>query len=265
MATIDDIAVLTSENVRLNYTLAGMGSRVAAFLADNVVIGLVSVALVFVFIALGMDTEEFSQMDPGALSMLSAMFIVFLTALQWGYYFFFEWLNWGQTPGKQLLGIRVGMADGAPVDLVACGLRNLIRIADLFLAAIGITFFIMIFTPRYQRLGDLAAGTVVIKRRKLTFDDVLNASREQDRIAVMRPKPLETKPGISRMRISDAEKALLERFMDRKDSLPRDIRSNLAKDLAGRFRAYVPGTEFSELSDEDLIADVWQDIRSSNG
>ena len=280
MTTIDDIAVLTSENVRLNYTLAGMGSRVAAFLADNVIIGLATVGLLFLFSLLGMNPDEFAQMDPGALSLISAIFIITITILQWGYYFLFEWLNWGQTPGKQLLGIRVGMADGAPVDLVASALRNLIRFADLFLAAIGVTFFIMIFTPRYQRLGDLVAGTVVIKRRKLTFDDVLNASRERDRVAASRPKSIETAPGTSRLRISDAEKALVARFMERRESLPKDVRMNLARDLASRLRTHLAGSglagsgltgselarsELVELSDEDLIAHISRTLPDSNG
>jgi uncharacterized RDD family membrane protein YckC len=265
MTTIDDIAVLTSENVRLNYTLAGMGSRVAAFLADNVIIGLVSLGLLLLFTLMGMNPEEFTQMDPGALSFVSGIFIVAITVLQWGYYFFFEWLNWGQTPGKQLLGIRVGMADGAPVDLVACALRNLVRFVDLFLAAIGVTFFIMIFTPRYQRLGDLVAGTVVIRRRRLTFDDVLNASREQDRIAASRPKPVEPGPGTVKLRISDAEKTLLSRFIERRNSLPPDVRLNLAKDLAARLRTHMPGSELAELPDEELISEVWKNLSSTNG
>jgi hypothetical protein len=157
------------------------------------------------------------------------------------------------------------MADGAPVDLVACALRNLVRFADMFLAGIGVTFFIMIFTPRYQRLGDLVAGTVVIKRRRLTFDDVLNASREQDRVAASRPKQEESGPSVPRLRISDAEKTLIGRFLERRNSLPLDVRTNLAKDLAIRLRANMAGSELAELSDEDLISEVWKNLSAKNG
>lgn len=265
MTNIDDIAVLTSENVRLNYTLTGMGSRVTAFLADSLIITLLTTAIAFIFMALGMDMSEVDPANPGTFPPGFIIFIIASTLLQWGYYFFFEWLNWGQTPGKHLLGIRVSMADGAPVDLIACGVRNLVRLVDLFLAFIGITFFIMIFTPRYQRLGDLAAGTVVIKRRKLTFDDVLNAAREADRIAASRPQPREPVAGAPRIRISDAERALISKFIERRNALPADVRIKLASDLSARLRSQIPGSEMSELSDEEVIVAVWENDSASNG
>lgn len=264
MTNIDDIAVLTSENVRLNYTLTGMGSRVAAFLADSLIITLLTTAFAFLFMAFGMNLGEVDPTDPGSFSPGIVLFIIATFFLQWGYYFFFEWMNWGQTPGKHLLGIRVSMADGAPVDLIACGVRNLVRLVDLFLAFIGITFFIMIFTPRYQRLGDLAAGTVVVKRRKLTFDDVLNAARESDRIAASIPQPREPVAG-ARIRISDAERALVVRFIERRNALPADVRIKLARDLSARLRSRVPGSEVSELSDEDVIVAVWENEAASKG
>ena len=265
MTNIDDIAVLTSENVRLNYTLTGMGSRVTAFLADSLIITLLTTAIAFLFMAFGMNLSEVDPTNPGSFSLGFVIFIIASFFLQWGYYFFFEWMNWGQTPGKHLLGIRVSMADGAPVDLIACGVRNLVRLVDLFLAFIGITFFIMIFTPRYQRLGDLAAGTVVVKRRKLTFDDVLNAARKTDRIAASLPQPREPVAGTTRIRISDAERALVSRFIERRNALPADVRIKLARDLSARLRSRVPGSEMSELSDEDVIVAVWENDSASNG
>ena len=114
MAPIDDIAVLTSENVRLTYTLAGMGSRFAAFLADSLIIGLLMVAVTFLFFMFGLSFDEFGEINMGQMSIITAIYIVVMTFLLWGYYFFFEWINWGQTPGKQLVGVRVSMADGAP-------------------------------------------------------------------------------------------------------------------------------------------------------
>jgi uncharacterized RDD family membrane protein YckC len=257
MSTLDDIAVLTSENVRLNYTLAGIGSRVAAFLADSLVIGLVSVALTFVFMSLGLlDPSGIEGADQTSITLKAGLYIATLTFLYWGYYFFFEWMNWGQTPGKQLVGIRVAMADGAPVDLTACALRNIIRIIDLALAAIGVTFFIMIFTPRYQRLGDIAAGTVVVKRRQLSFDDVYSAALDLDRRTSSETSKNAEKP-VS-VRLSDQERLLVERFSERRESLPPDVRKKLAADLASRIRSRVANEKMADLSDEELIIAIYK-------
>jgi len=255
MAPIDDIAVLTSENVRLTYTLAGMGSRVAAFLADTLIIVLMSIAVTVLFMTVGFSLSALgNEMTEGAVSLLGAIYIFVITFLYWGYYFFFEWINWGQTPGKQLLGIRVSMADGAPADIVACATRNVVRIVDLILASLGITFFIMIFTPRYQRLGDLAAGTVVVRRRRLTFEDIYEAARRSEEKAAEIMARASSRTGAElNIRINDTETALLRKFMERRESLPPDVRRKLAADLARRIRAKAPGASADSLGSEALI------------
>jgi uncharacterized RDD family membrane protein YckC len=274
MTTIDDIAVLTSENVRLNYTLTGMGSRIAAFLLDSLLLLLVFFAVTTIFILLGMSWAAFDNVKLESFSLLEALYILVMAVIYWGYYFFFEWINWGQTPGKQLLGIRVSAADGAPADMVQCAIRNLIRIVDLILAGLGITFFIMIFTPRYQRIGDLAAGTVVIKRRQLGFDDVLNAARQADRTAAQAARSVtvtarpgagaESAEGSLRIRVDDAEQALIDRFMERRESLPPNVRKTLVKDLARRIREKSPGESIASMSDEQVIEAAYKTRTSNN-
>lgn len=263
MAPIDDIAVLTSENVRLTYTLAGMGSRFAAFLADSLIIGLLMVAVTFLFFMFGLSFDEFGEINMGQMSIITAIYIVVMTFLLWGYYFFFEWINWGQTPGKQLLGVRVSMADGAPADTVACATRNVVRIVDTMLAFLGITFFIMIFTPRYQRLGDLAAGTVVVKRRRLTFDDVFAASRARDRAAVSAARELEMADISIPVKITDTERKVLERYIERREGLPEHVRKKLARDLAGRLRTRAPGGTADTLGDDRLIEAVLKEQKKA--
>jgi len=260
---IDDIAVLTSENVRLTYTLAGMGSRFAAFLADTLIIGLFMIAVTVLFFLFGFSVDELGDLNMGQMSIITAIYIVIMTFLLWGYYFFFEWINWGQTPGKQLLGIRVAMANGAPADTVACATRNVVRVVDLALAFLGITFFIMIFTPRYQRLGDLVAGTVVVKRRRLTYDDVYQASRSADRAAESAARELEMSEISVPVKISETERKVLTRFIERKRSLPENVRKKLAGDLAGRLRPRVSSGAADTLSDERLIDAVLKEEKKA--
>jgi len=265
MPNIDDIAVLTSENVRLNYSLAGMGSRVVAFLLDSIIVVLTMGGVTVIFLAIDPATVNFAEIESTAQSFLGMIFIILIFLIIWGYYFFFEWLNWGQTPGKSALGIRVASADGAPAGVTACAIRNIVRVIDLMLAGVGVTFFVMIFTPRYQRLGDLAAGTVVVKRRQLSFDTVLNAARSADQAAfyaqqeaaaraqtMYRPGSNITETNL-KIRIDDSERVLIEKFIERRHMLPVDVRRKLARDLAARIRSRLPGDALGHLDDEPFL------------
>ena len=253
MAGIDDIAVLTSENVRLTYTLANLGSRMTAFIIDFMIVIMLLIGLIAIFRNDGLETGE-SRIFAGGIGVeLSSCGCIYFLAsfVLWGYWFFFEWINWGQTPGKQAMGIRVSAARCAPADLVACAVRNVVRFADMFLAAVGVTFLILIFTPRYQRLGDLAAGTVVVKRRKLSFDDVLYASKAADRAS-----SAETGSGpivSSGLRLTDAEVSVVSRILERRETLPPDVRRNIAKDLADRFRSRLGTDALGDFNDEGIL------------
>jgi uncharacterized RDD family membrane protein YckC len=256
MTASDRIAVLTSENVRLSYTLAGLGSRMTAFIIDSILItlGIFGISIIF-YLGGSIRFSDFEDISKG-MSVALAIYIAVTTFLIWGYYFFFEWINWGQTPGKQIMGLRVAMADGAPADIGACAVRNVIRIVDNALAAVGITIFIMIFTPRYQRLGDIAAGTVVVRRRRLTIDEVISASRAADKKISSQLESDETARSLSKIKITEAEINLIVRFLTRRDSLPGHLRSKFAKDSADRLRSRITDEEIKSLDDEDLLQKI---------
>src|SRR6185295_16837223 len=96
-----------------------------------------------------------------------AMFILFVMALTvwWFYGALFETFLNGQTPGKYVLGLRVLTENGQPINGMQAALRNLFRAADLFLGVVGLV--VMALNRRYQRLGDLVAGTIeVIEERQ---------------------------------------------------------------------------------------------------
>src|SRR5207244_1814355 len=84
----------------------------------------------------------------------------------WGYFLLFEALNGGRTPGKRLMGIRVVMDTGHPLTFTAAAVRNLVRIVDmqpLFTYQVGLAF--VLFHAQNKRLGDIVAGTVVVRDR----------------------------------------------------------------------------------------------------
>jgi uncharacterized RDD family membrane protein YckC len=141
-------SVATPEGVDLALVPAGIVPRVSAFAIDLAIRG----------VLLGVVASVLGIL--GALGMGLMLLITFL--VEWFYPVAFEVLGQGATPGKRSLGLTVVESDGRPVGFAASVIRNLLRTADFlpFLFGFGILF--MLFHPRFQRLGDLAAGTLVV-------------------------------------------------------------------------------------------------------
>jgi uncharacterized RDD family membrane protein YckC len=177
--TIDgQINVVTPENVAFHYEVAGPFRRLPAYLIDlslRVVIAfLMGLALVFI--------AGTSLGDIGMGFLLIGFFI--LTHFYGG---LFETFWNGQTPGKRLIGLRVLSVDGRPINALQAVLRNILRDVDTMPYAFGmfvpelqlvgmywVGVISMAFTERYQRLGDLAAGTMVVVERKSWSHGVVN-------------------------------------------------------------------------------------------
>lgn len=141
-------ALATPEGVDLTLVPVGAVARASAFAIDLLIRG---VLLGLIAMTLGML---------GALGQGVFLLIVFL--MEWFYPVAFELLNKGATPGKRALGICVVESDGRPVGFAASVIRNLLRTADFLPFLFGFGLLFMLFHPRFQRLGDLAAGTLVV-------------------------------------------------------------------------------------------------------
>lgn len=147
------LVVLTPENVAFQFRLAGPALRAVAFLVDALVIAVLGMAVVAVAVLL-----EFAMDAPVGLVLMA------LFAVWWGYGAVFEAVNNGQTPGKSALGLRVVSRTGLAINPAQAILRNLIRAIDAappFFPGV----FAMAASSRFQRLGDLAAGTIVVLDR----------------------------------------------------------------------------------------------------
>jgi uncharacterized RDD family membrane protein YckC len=155
----------TPEHVRFRYHVAGPGKRAMAYLIDLVVRAAVVTAAGFIAALAGVASgESFGQASMGLL-----LFIFFW--VEWGYYVFFETLWSGRTPGKRALHLRVVTEGGHPLRFLDSVLRNLLRAADLLppiwaIGSYGIGLVVMARDPRFRRLGDLAAGTLVINEER---------------------------------------------------------------------------------------------------
>jgi uncharacterized RDD family membrane protein YckC len=160
--------VETPEHVRFSYQVAGPSKRAVAYLIDGVIRFLIAaVVLVVGSIAGAVDEEGLGGMSAGL--MLVMMFV-----LEWGYFTFFETVWSGRTPGKKAMRIRVVREGGHPLSFVDSILRNLLRAADFLPLGYAIGLLVMGRDPRFRRLGDLVAGTMVVSEDRLRYSAPLN-------------------------------------------------------------------------------------------
>jgi uncharacterized RDD family membrane protein YckC len=160
-----EYTVLTPERVRLQYDIAGIGSRSAAAIVDVVIQVVAWLLLLFAFFAgLGaLGSADVLSENDVLVGVLVAVVILVSFFILWGYYLVFEIAWSGQTPGKRLLGLRVIRENGYPLRAGDAVVRNLIRIVDgpPVMSALGL--LVMLLNQRSRRLGDYAAGTVVVR------------------------------------------------------------------------------------------------------
>ena len=215
--------VETPEHVDVRLELAGVGSRLAAAVLDTLLIWLAGLGLFLVNASFMSDASE-------ASSWGTALVILLLFLLFWGYFTLFEGLNGGRTPGKQALGIRVVMDTGRPITGSAAVVRNLVRLLDCYFPLLpALPALIMMFVQRSnKRLGDMAAGTIVV-RDKPTGWSLGVAPGVVD-------EPIEAGPP----ELSEEEFRLLDRFLSRLHELAPGVRDRIAMDLARRFEARIP-------------------------
>lgn len=158
-ARVNVLVVDTPEGVPLRFGLAGIGSRTAAALLDMLLLGLGSA-----LVALGLMAS--ASFDPSGISAFVAGFVLAGLLLGWIAYFAAFQTAWGgQTPGKRALGLRTIASDGRPGTAVQFLLRSILWPVDAVipLPFLSVGSVLIAATPRHQRLGDLAARTVVVR------------------------------------------------------------------------------------------------------
>ena len=157
-------AVKTGELVSFEYELAGAGSRFIALMIDSL-IQILALTLLLVVSALQQWqlAKIVNMSEKGGGPYLAAFVLLLLFIIFFGYFIIFEIVWHGQTPGKRLLHIRVVRDGGQRSDPVTIVTRNLIRIVEAGLFFYFISFIVMVISPENKRLGDYAAGTIVIR------------------------------------------------------------------------------------------------------
>ena len=166
IATEDILIIETPERVPLHFALASIGNRFLACAIDHAMQALTVILMVIGFAALA-NYSRLSDQFSNAPNWVYALLIVILFLIVSGYFAFFEWLWSGQTPGKRWLKLRVIREDGRPVTFWEAAVRNLLRTFDMMPAPFYSIGLISVFSSsRDQRVGDLVAGTVVVRERE---------------------------------------------------------------------------------------------------
>jgi uncharacterized RDD family membrane protein YckC len=238
------LEVRTPESIAFSYELAGLGSRFLALMVDQV-IQIAALIAIFgsIFLALMRVVAARHGPPPVSDKVATSLAIAFVVAVVfvifYGYFIVFEALWNGQTPGKRLLGLRVVRDGGYPIDFGASLIRNLIRIGEQLIGYYILAAISALISPENKRLGDLAAGTIVVRDARLAAPRA-PAARDDEPVYA------------STAYLSGEERGLVKRFLERRDALSVERRSELAAQLAGRVRDRVPA-DLARLDDESLL------------
>ncbi|MEQ1825858.1 MAG: RDD family protein [Pirellula sp.] len=241
-AAIDLNAVVTTpENIRFEYRIAGPFRRLPALILDFLIRCAIIFAAFIIMILVGFSIRISS-------GMIGLAFLILLFVLDWFYGLFFETYWNGQTPGKWLTQIRVLSVDGRPINAYQATVRNFLRLAD-FAPMLSLELFspdappmymfptflvsliCMVLTSRFQRLGDLAAGTMVVVNERSWVPT--NVKLEDPRIVSLS----EYIPANFRMSATLAKAIAL--YAERRNRIPHarriELAGHLAKPLLAKF------------------------------
>ncbi len=225
--------VLTPEYVEFRFTLAGISSRFLAWLLDTLLVGL-GTALVLIALSLVMS---------GFPGFASALGIVVYFLMDWGYGIALETAWSGQTVGKRLMGLRVIQQSGVRIGFYHAALRNLARPVDrlpfLYLVG-GLT---ALLSGSHQRLGDMLAGTIVVRERRLKVPSALGTQADEgllaDALFISRVKRLS----------AEAREVVLTAAL-RREELRMEARLRLFAALGARLQDALAMEKPAHLSDE---------------
>ena len=237
------LEVRTPESIAFSYELAGVGSRFLALAVDFTIQVATALLIIWVWAAMSAHAGRLPIAVHGPDRVVRNLAIAFIVAVLFliffGYFIAFEIVWNGQTPGKRMLGIRVVRDGGYPVDFMASLIRNLIRVGETGLGFYAVSAVVAVLSPLNQRIGDIAAGTIVIRESRMESPE--HMLRE-----VAEPVYAAT------AYVSGEERALIRRFLERRHDLVAARRVSLAHQLAERVRPRVPA-DLQRLDDEDLL------------
>lgn len=260
----EDLAILSAENVSFSVEAAGLGSRLAALFIDTALQLLVAWLVSWAANGFFTSLVPWNSMSALSRSVFQGLAILGWFLLLFFYFFVFEWLWDGQTPGKRALGLRVTLANGLPLSLWPALVRNLVRLVDFLPFYYALGGVVAMSNGLSQRAGDFAAGTMVVREgrrekinKALSMRDAIdrfltaatNVSPQRDETrdwdseefaelgeagaAQLNQKVDPESLGLAR-KLGREDYELARDFLARSEKLPLDARRRLAHSLALR-------------------------------
>jgi uncharacterized RDD family membrane protein YckC len=242
-------SLVSPEGVRLELAVAGPAPRMFAYAIDLIVIGLLLFLLMMLLFSglrleniLGklfhsaareaMRNSSSGRPNPqqfGALDgIFLALFVVLQSAVETGYFIFWEMVTNGRSPGKTAIGLRVVRRNGYPVDFRSSVIRNVMRIVDILPAYYAVGLISILLSPSGERLGDHAAGTIVIRLDRPPGAPEIEGAADAPVLSLTREQL---------GRIGPRELQLIRATLRRESSLDRERRTALLAEVADTIRS----------------------------
>jgi uncharacterized RDD family membrane protein YckC len=239
--------VITTEKVPITFRVAGMGSRFLAWLIDSGCNAILAIAgMIFA------TSLDFVEQGTGV-----ALAILWSFVAMWGYFLLFEWLWFGQTPGKRLMGIRVIQQRGTSITFTQSAIRNIVRFVDglpffSWPGTYAVGFVVAALSPKHRRLGDVFAGTLVVH-----IDRKVRAVQPLPDLGVS--SVADEREAVARQRIAQLDREQQQTLLDlclRRDQLPKRERVRLFRAAAEFFEARLGLPRVEHQSDEKYVLRV---------
>ncbi|MEO8201621.1 MAG: RDD family protein, partial [Gemmatimonadota bacterium] len=227
------LEVETPENVVLDFEIAGVGSRVFAALLDFLILGAWMLGAVVLVNLLQLGGLSFNWVHLLG-TWVKAFLILAFGLAYWAYFTFFEALRAGQTPGKRYSGIRVVRDTGHPVNLGSAGARGLLRTIDFFPPLLLLDVLLIALHPRAKRLGDLVAGTIVVRDQPVesSLPEIIETVAEET----------------GAPELEDSEFRVLREYIERSAEFSPELRNRFAERLSERFADRFPSRPASPIA-----------------
>jgi len=242
----DKITIETPEQITLEFTLAGIGSRFLALTLDTLLQGVLYLVVILVA---AFGPANALKWFSGTWATAIGLFLLF--CIYWGYFACFEVLWHGQTPGKRAIGIRVVKDTGRPINAIEGIGRNLMRAVDGFgFYVVGLVC--MMISRQNRRLGDYVAGTLVVHDKK-------TAEVKPDWEVAGRPRTSTSAPELGRL--TEEDLVVVETYLYRRFDLDPMVRVNTAIRISALVERKTGLTRRPDQSDDDFLETIARETR----
>jgi uncharacterized RDD family membrane protein YckC len=268
------LTIETPEQVSIRFPLAGMGSRFLAILIDTLLqlAAYIVLVLLFLLVVSAAPKSGAGQLSHNSEKWMVALLILVHFVMYWGYFTLFEAFWNGQTPGKKLFKIRVIQDSGRQITFFEAMIRNLIRVIDMLPSFYLVGVIAMACNRRHKRLGDLAAGTLVVHER--ASEEPMWGGTGPRTITAAAFQPVQAEPDFLSQhnipvalpadaiaRLSAADLNVIDRFFARALDMELTTRAQIAARLAAQLTAKMNIEAPKEINPERVLETIAHELR----